>query len=109
METLISPSRRRQRRRRLIVGAIALAGLTVLLLPNWLRLRALKTRTRAVDADIARLAAMITQLNAEQQKLQSDPTYIERVARQEFRATRPGEILLKMDDAADGPVNENNQ
>ena len=102
METR-APSARR-RRRQIIVGLAAVGLLTALLLPNGLRLRALETRTRAVDADIARLEAMVAQLSTEQTKLQNDPTYLERVARQEFHATREGETLIKLEDAADGPM-----
>ena len=87
-----------------MAGGVAL--LIAVLLPSWLQLRALQIRERAVNADIDRLEASITQLNTEQEKLTSDPTYVERVARREFHATRAGEILFKIDDAADGPADD---
>ena len=82
-------------------GVLVLAAV---LLPSWLTLRSLRARTRAVEAEIIRLETAITQLSSERDKLQSDPTYMERVARQEFRATRPGETLFKIEEAADGPA-----
>ena len=82
----------------LIVGlALCVAGL---LWPNWRRLRTLEARTTAMDADIARLEEHIAQLTTEREKLLSDPTYVERVARQEFHATRQGEILFKIQQPA---------
>ena len=104
MEARLAAARQRTRRRHLALALGGVALLIALLLPSWLKLRALQARTRAVDADIDRLEATVTQLTDEHSKLQSDPTYIERIARQEFRATRAGETLFKIEDAADGPA-----
>ena len=91
-------ARRRRPRRRLLV---LIAGLTLLvglcLWPNWRNLRSLEARTTAMDADIARLEQGIAHYTAEREKLLSDPTYVERVARQEFHSTRRGEILFKIE------------
>ena len=96
-------TQRHARRQRLtLLGGGAL--LLLILLPSWWQLRVLAARERAVNADIARLEAAILTLQTEQERFASDPTYVERLARQEFRTTREGEILLQMDDAADGPA-----
>ena len=80
---------------------VLIAGLTLvlglLLWPNWRNLRSLEARTTAMDADIARLEQGIAQYTAEREKLRSDPTYVERVARQAFHSTRHGEILFKIE------------
>ena len=95
---------RKTPRRTFVIWALGCAGVSALLLPSWLKQRALAARTHAVVAEIAQLEEQIAQLAEEREKLQSDPTYLERIARQEFRATREGEILLKIEDAADGPT-----
>ena len=90
-------ARRRARRQLLSIGALCAAGVLALLWPTWRKLRLIEARSAAVDAEIAHLEQSIAALTVEHQKLTTDPTYVERVARQEFRTTRPGEILFKIE------------
>ena len=96
MDTRLTAAAHRRTRRRWQLLGISVVVAAALLLPNGWRLRQLTARTRAVDADVARLETSIQRLIDERDKLQSDPTYVERVARQEFRASRAGEMIWKI-------------
>ena len=52
------------------------------------------TKLNAIEADIAKLDAENKQLTSEIQALRSDATTIEKLAREELKLVKPGEIVL---------------
>ena len=80
---------------------IAAAGALVSLtlgpgIVQWSRLRLTQWH---LDRQLAHLSAERQQLLEEQQRLQSDPAYVEGLIRSTFKVSRPGEYVVPLDDA----------
>ena len=82
-------------RTRCIVGlsltALALFGPG---LYEWIRL---SLEQRGLDRQLAELAARHEQLVQEQERLQSDPAYVEGLIRSTFKLAKPGEYVIPLD------------
>ena len=87
------------RTRRLI--EVGLAGL-VLFGPGAIWLIRLEVRQRHFDHQLAQLKAKRAQLAAEQERLRSDPAYVEGLIRTTFKYAKPGELVIPLDDASSG-------
>ena len=59
-----------------------------------LQVHAQATKLSTIDADINKLDAENKQLSNEIQALRTDPTTIERIAREELKLVKPGDIVL---------------
>jgi len=84
---------------RIAVGVFGLLTVAMLLLAVFndkgaLQVRAQATRLTAIESDILKLDAENKQLTSEIQALRSDPTTIEKVAREELKLVKPGEVVL---------------
>ena len=84
---------------RIAMGVFGLLTVAMLLLAVFndrgaLQVHARATKLTAIDAEISKLDAENKQLNAEIQALRSDPTTIEKFAREELKLVKPGEIVL---------------
>ena len=84
---------------RIAVGVFGLLTVAMLLLAVFndkgaLQVRAQASRLTAIEADILKLDAENKQLTSEIQALRSDPTAIEKVAREELKLVKPGEVVL---------------
>ncbi|GEM_PF-4563296 len=99
MATLLKSLARLRRREVLLLTCGLLLGM--LLLPEWVTSRRLSQQLRDTDEEISRLDVLRVTLTDERARLLNDPTYVERVAREEFRSTRQGEILLEFDEPPD--------
>lgn len=73
-----------------VVGVLALFG------PGWWRAWRLQHRAARLDVEIAWLEQENRRLVAEMDRLQTDPTYLERVARRKLGLTRKGEVIYKV-------------
>ncbi len=72
----------------LVLGAIYI--------PNYLRIRELARQNRELEQAIKEIAQANKRLSEEHRKLQSDPIYLEKVAREKLGVARKGEIVYKV-------------
>jgi cell division protein FtsB len=84
---------------RIAVGVFGLLTVAMLLLAVFndkgaLQVRAQAKKLAAIQTEIANLDAENKQLHAEIQALRTDPTTIEKFAREELKLVKPGEIVL---------------
>ena len=84
---------------RIAVGVFGLLTVAMLLLAVFndkgaLQVRAQAKKLAAIQPEIANLDAENKHLHAEIQALRTDPTTIEKFAREELKLVKPGEIVL---------------
>ena len=84
---------------RIALGVFGLLTLTVLVLAVFndkglLQVRGQSKKLIDVENDVTELDAENKQLTKEIQALRTDPTTIERLAREELKLVKPGEIVL---------------
>jgi cell division protein FtsB len=82
--------------KRAVLGAVILAG-TIFGPGAYEQVRLWHMR-RQLDEKLAALDAEHTRLTQEQQKLESDPVYVEGLIRATFRVAQPGELVIPSDD-----------
>lgn len=75
----------------------ASAALIIIFLPGISRYHQLKSRQAKLDDRIERLKKSEVDLRKEQEKLQKDPTYIEKVARDKLQVTKKGETIVRVE------------
>jgi cell division protein FtsB len=75
---------------------IAAAVLFVIFLPGITRYTQLKARQARLDSGIEKLRVDEAGLRKEQDKLQSDPTYIEKVVRDKLQVANEGETIVRI-------------
>jgi len=68
----------------------------VIFLPGLSRYHQLKARQAKLDSGIEKLRAGETDLRKEQDRLQNDPTYIEKVARDKLQVANKGETIVRI-------------
>ena len=68
----------------------------VLFLPGYARLRQLKDKNRDLEARIRKLKIENSLLGQELKRVESDPLYQEKIAREKMGVVRKGEIPLKI-------------
>jgi cell division protein FtsB len=74
------------------------AALIIVFLPGISRYHQLKARQVKLNSGIEKLRASEVGLWKEQDKLQKDPTYIEKVARDKLQVANKGEIIVRIED-----------
>jgi cell division protein FtsB len=84
---------------RIAIGVFGLLTIAMLLLAVFndrgaLKVHAQSTKLASIENEITKLAEENKRLNAEIQALRSDPTTIEKFAREELKLVKPGEIVL---------------
>ena len=84
---------------RIAVGVFGLLFIATLLLAIFnekgvLQVHAQYKKLTAVESEVSKMDAENKQLSAEIQSLQHDPGTIEKIAREELKLVRPGEIVL---------------
>jgi cell division protein FtsB len=77
-------------------GLVLLAlGLAVYGGHQVLRVRAMRGEIAAMERDIVTLRARTDELTRTVERMRNDPTYVEKLAREEFGYVRPNETVLK--------------
>ena len=84
---------------RIALGVCVLLTVAMLLLATFndkgaLQVHAQANKLSAIEAEIQNLEAENKRLSSEIQALNSDPTTIERFAREELKLVKPGEIVI---------------
>jgi cell division protein FtsB len=84
-------------KKKLIIVIIILILLVVIYFPGFSRLQQLKEENKALEKRISELKEKNEELRKEGHKLQTDPTYLESVAREKLKKAKKGEIIYKVD------------
>jgi cell division protein FtsB len=71
-------------------------SLLIIFLPGYTKLQGLKDRNRDLESKVKRLRVENTILQEELKRIQSDPTYQEKIAREKMGIVRKGEIPIKI-------------
>jgi cell division protein FtsB len=84
---------------RIAFGVFGLLTIAMLLLATFndkgaLQVHAQATKLNTIEAEIQKLDAENKQLSTEIQALRTDATTIERLAREELKLVKPGEVVL---------------
>ena len=82
-------------KKRLIYTLIWLGVITAIFLPGFSKLQELREEKRNLKKRIEMLERANKQLAEEKEKLENDPTYIEKIAREKLGMARKDEIILK--------------
>ncbi len=82
-------------KKKLILIAIGLIALIVVFLPGFSRLQELKEENRNLENRIDILKKTNIELIKEKDKLENDPNYLEKIAREKLGMVRKGEIILR--------------
>ena len=85
----------------LVMGVGLVAG-SMIIVPRWRQWKQLTRRRGEVEAEIVACQLEIDGIRRRQVRFQSDPTFVERLAR-ENRRVRPGEIVFIFDQLEDEP------
>jgi cell division protein FtsB len=84
---------------RIAVGVFGLLTVAMLLLAvindkGAIQVHAQAKKLEALQAEVSKLSAENSALSSEIQKLRTDPTTIEKFAREELKLVKPGEVVL---------------
>ncbi|MGB2705764.1 MAG: septum formation initiator family protein [Candidatus Omnitrophota bacterium] len=82
-------------KKRLIYILAGLLLLVLIFLPGFSKLRELKKQNRNLERRIELLTKANEELKKERERLENDPSYIEKIAREKLGMTRQDEIILK--------------
>ena len=83
----------KRKRRALIVGIVAL----FLFGPGVFDLICLSFRQHQLDKKLAKLKAEEERLSAIEERMRSDPVYVEGLIRSTFKLAKPGEFVVPLD------------
>ena len=84
-------------KKRLIYIFFIIGAFIAIFLPGFSKLRSLRERNENLKRRIEILARNNQDLKSQIEKLENDPTYAEKVAREKLGMTREGEIILKQE------------
>ena len=82
-------------KKRIIHIAVVIFILTAIFLPGFAKLESLREKNRNLEKRIEILMKTNKELAKEKEKLENDPSYIEKIAREKLGMTRKDEIILK--------------
>ena len=82
----------------ILIVALVLAIVLRLFLPLIQRQKELRAKVEEVRLDIQREAEQLRQLKRKQEKLQEDPRFIEKIAREDLGYAKPGETVFRFVD-----------
>ena len=83
----------------LIASVGLVVGIVVrLYLPKIEEQKRLRAQTESLRQDIQREAERLRQLKRKQEKLKDDPTFVEKIAREDLNYAKPGETIFRFVD-----------
>lgn len=77
------------------LGVLLVITLIAIFLPPVRQYQELRHREAVLQEDIRLEEQMLKQLKEQQERLQSDPRFVERIAREELGYAKPGETIVK--------------
>ena len=86
-----------------LVSVIVLAVIICLRVfePKLQEMRRLEGELERARADVQRTASQLRDLKAKQERLRTDPQYVEKVAREELGYSKPGETVFRFEEEED--------
>ena len=89
-----------------VVAVLALVLGVSLFLPQIRQYQEVQRRKDALEEDVRLEERIIAHLKRQQERLQNDPRFVERIAREEFGLAKPGETVFRFtdDDAGSDPA-----
>ena len=94
-------------RNKKIIYILIITGLILIFLPSFIKLQMLKSKNENLQEAIIDLQRSNASLSEEQERLQSDLDYVEKIARQKMGVTRKGEVIYKIvEEGGDKKQNE---
>lgn len=82
----------------ILVVALAIAIVLRLFVPLLEKQKEMRAREAALRQDIQKDAEQLRMLKLKQEKLQEDPRYIEKIAREDLGYAKPGETVFRFVD-----------
>lgn len=80
----------------IVLSCAGLALLGFIFMPGYLRIKRLVRQNRELEERIEEIKKDNKRLAQEQEKLRSDPLYLEKVAREKLGVAKEGEIVYKV-------------
>ena len=77
------------------LGVLLIGGIIALFMPKFRQHREMQRQSERLAEEIEFDREMIQHLKNKQEKLQNDPRFLERVAREELGLAKPGETVFK--------------
>lgn len=78
------------------LSVLGLVLLGVIFIPGYLKIRTLSRQNRELEKQIEEIKQTNKKLAEAQEKLKSDPFYLEKVAREKLGLAKEGEIVYKV-------------
>jgi len=75
---------------------LIVAVLGIIFIPGYLKIKSLARQNRELEVKIEEIKATNKDLQEQQQRLDSDPLYLEEVARKKLGIVREGEVIYKV-------------
>ena len=82
-------------KKKLIYISVGLLIIVAVFLPGFSKLQQLKEKNRNLEKRIEVLTRTNEELEKEKEKLENDPSYVEKIAREKLGMARKDEIILK--------------
>ena len=79
------------------LGILLVIALVSIFLPQIMQYQELRHREAILQEDIRLEDEMLKHLKEQQERLKSDPRFVERMAREELGYAKPGEIVFKFE------------
>jgi len=80
----------------IFAGLIAVVILGIIYIPNYRKIKSLARENKELEKQIEQIEQANQRLSEEHRRLQSDPLYLENVAREKLGVARKGEIVYKV-------------
>ena len=75
---------------------VFLALILIIFFPGYAKIQEMRQKNRKLEADIKRLKAENIALSLEKEKLETDPNYLEQVAREKLGIVKKGETVYRL-------------
>jgi len=83
--------------KKIIVFIIVIVILFILFLPGYTKLQDLIIKNKELEARILELRKSVADLTVEKEKLETDLTYIEKIAREKLGLIKEGEKIIEIE------------
>jgi len=85
-----------EKKKIIVLSVLGLILLGVIFIPGYLKIKRLVRQNRELERQIKETKQANRRLEEEQEKLESDPVYLEKVAREKLGLAKEGEIIYKV-------------
>jgi len=85
-----------EKKKIIVLSVLGLILLGVIFIPGYLKIKRLVRQNRELERQIKETKQANRRLEEEQEKLESDPVYLEKVLREKLGLAKEGEIIYKV-------------